>query len=126
VSLRVVQEIGGWTSLRMLERYAHPTDGEMQKAVRVIVDLTTEPNVESTTGTKTGTAANRAITHDAPETRQRVVGLDDWAGVPDACQLEPDRVLARPGRRTSPLGVNACLDAPSQVRIVGRAGPSRL
>ena len=27
VSLRVVQEIGGWTSLRMLERYAHPTGG---------------------------------------------------------------------------------------------------
>jgi integrase len=25
ISLRVVQEIGGWTSLRMLERYAHPT-----------------------------------------------------------------------------------------------------
>ena len=34
VSLRVVQEIGGWTSLRMLERYAHPTGEEMQRAER--------------------------------------------------------------------------------------------
>jgi integrase len=74
ISLRVVQEIGGWTSLRMLERYAHPTDGEMQRAVRVLVD--------ATTGTNTGTAANRAIKNDEPDTRQRVVGLDDWAGVP--------------------------------------------
>ena len=32
VSLRVVQEIDGWTSLRMLERYAHPTGEEMQRA----------------------------------------------------------------------------------------------
>ena len=53
VSLRMVQEIGGWTSLRMLDRYAHPTRDEMQRAVRVLSD--------QTTGTKTGTAAARAV-----------------------------------------------------------------
>ena len=40
VSLRVVQEIGGWTSLRMLERYSHPTGEEMARAVRVLVEHT--------------------------------------------------------------------------------------
>ena len=40
VSLRVVQEIGGWTSLRMLERYAHPTGEEKRQAVRVLSTAT--------------------------------------------------------------------------------------
>ena len=48
-SLRAVQEIGGWTSLRMLERYAHPSDGEKRKAVEIAASLTK-------VGTKTGTA----------------------------------------------------------------------
>ena len=47
VSLRVVQEIGGWTSLRMLERYTHPTGEEMQRAVRVLSDQTTAQNRHS-------------------------------------------------------------------------------
>jgi hypothetical protein len=42
-----VQEIGGWASLRMLERYARPTGDEMAKAVRVLAEHT---------GTKTGTS----------------------------------------------------------------------
>jgi integrase len=75
VSLRVVQEIGGWTSLRMLERYAHPTGEEMERAVRVLS--------AQTAGTKTGTAANRGVKNKEPETRKRVVGLEDWAGVPN-------------------------------------------
>ena len=33
ISVRVVQEIGGWTSLRMLERYTHQTDAEKLRAV---------------------------------------------------------------------------------------------
>jgi len=48
ISLRVVQDIGGWSSLRMLERYAHPSGAEMRRAVRVLTAYTT--------GTKTGTA----------------------------------------------------------------------
>ena len=28
ISVRVVQEFGGWTSLRMLERNTHPTGAE--------------------------------------------------------------------------------------------------
>ena len=48
ISLRVVQDIGGWSTLRMLERYAHPSGPEMARAVRVLTAYTT--------GTKTGTA----------------------------------------------------------------------
>ncbi len=47
ISLRVVQDIGGWSTLRMLERYAHPSGAEMARAVRVLAAYTT--------GTKTGT-----------------------------------------------------------------------
>jgi len=36
ISLRVVQDIGGWSTLRMLERYAHPSGAEMTRAVRVL------------------------------------------------------------------------------------------
>ena len=35
VSLRAVQVIGGWSSLRMVERYAHVDDTELQRAVRI-------------------------------------------------------------------------------------------
>jgi integrase len=49
ISLRVVQDIGGWSTLRMLERYAHPSGAEMSRAVRVLTPYTA-------TGTKTGTA----------------------------------------------------------------------
>jgi site-specific recombinase XerD len=35
VSLRAVQAIGGWSSLRMLERYAHVNDAELARAVEV-------------------------------------------------------------------------------------------
>lgn len=51
-SLRAVQQIGGWTSLRMLERYAHVTDEELHRAVRLAST--------HTAGTNTGTAANPA------------------------------------------------------------------
>lgn len=36
VSLRIVQEIGGWKSLRQLERYAHPTEEAKRAAVATI------------------------------------------------------------------------------------------
>ena len=35
VSLRAVQTIGGWSTLRMVERYAHFDDAELARAVRV-------------------------------------------------------------------------------------------
>ena len=53
-SLRAVQETGGWTSLRMLERYAHPTDSEKRRAVDLMASYTK-------VGTKTGTAASRKV-----------------------------------------------------------------
>ena len=52
VSLRAIQEIGGWTSLRMLERYAHPRDAEKRRAVSLMADVTEEA------GTKTGTESD--------------------------------------------------------------------
>lgn len=32
MSVRVVQELGGWRSLRMFERYTHPSDAETRRA----------------------------------------------------------------------------------------------
>ena len=57
VSLRAVQVIGGWTSLRMVERYAHVDDAELTRAVRI-----THTHAETATqaDTKTGTAAKSA------------------------------------------------------------------
>ena len=40
MGVRVVQEIGGWNSLRMLERYTHPTDAEKLRAVEMAFRLT--------------------------------------------------------------------------------------
>jgi integrase len=36
VDVRTVQEIGGWSSLRMLERYTHPTPAQKRRAVERI------------------------------------------------------------------------------------------
>ena len=40
ISVRAVQDIGGWTSLRMLERYTHPSDAETRRAVASASRLT--------------------------------------------------------------------------------------
>jgi hypothetical protein len=42
VSLRALQAIGGWSSLRMLERYAHLSDAELARAVQLTHDHTEE------------------------------------------------------------------------------------
>lgn len=57
VSLRAVQTIGGWSSLRMVERYAHVDDAELARAVRV-----TRSHAEEALrgGTKRGTEAHAA------------------------------------------------------------------
>jgi integrase len=56
VSLRAVQMIGGWTSLRMVERYAHLDDAELQRAVRVTHNHTAAAQQGGTAGdTATGT-----------------------------------------------------------------------
>jgi integrase len=54
-SPRAVQLIGGWTSLRMVERYCHVTDEELHKAVSL---------ANSHTGTNAGTAGQQR-THNA-------------------------------------------------------------
>jgi len=36
VSLRIVQAIGGWSDLRLLTRYTHPSDAAMQDAVEAV------------------------------------------------------------------------------------------
>ena len=43
-SPRAVQLIGGWTSLRMVERYCHVTDEELHKAVKLASAHTTGTN----------------------------------------------------------------------------------
>ena len=57
VSLRAVQTIGGWSTLRMVERYAHVDEAELARAVRVTHNHT-EAAVAG--GTKTGTAEKTA------------------------------------------------------------------
>ena len=57
VSLRAVQVIGGWTSLRMVERYAHVDDAELARAVR-ITHTHAETSIQA--DTKTGTAPKSA------------------------------------------------------------------
>ena len=54
VSLRAVQAIGGWSSLRMLERYAHVDDAELARAVRI----TQQHYVEAVTQTVTVATAS--------------------------------------------------------------------
>jgi integrase len=57
VSLRAVQIIGGWTSLRMVERYSHLDDAELQRAVRLTHNHTEAATAGGTQGdTATGTA----------------------------------------------------------------------
>jgi len=40
VNPRAIQKLAGWTSLRMLERYGHVRDAELQRAVRVVSSFT--------------------------------------------------------------------------------------
>jgi len=60
VSLRAVQQIGGWTSLRMVERYAHADDAEHARAVRV-----THAHTEAATKTVTADSAAAAGSADS-------------------------------------------------------------
>jgi integrase len=61
VSLRAVQMIGGWSTLRMVERYAHVNDAELARAVQV-----THAHTEAArhAPTKTPTAAKKTATGD--------------------------------------------------------------
>ena len=61
VSLRAVQTIGGWSSLRMVERYAHVDDAELARAVRI-----TQQHTEA--ATQTVTAAQAAGGNAVPKT----------------------------------------------------------
>lgn len=45
VSLRIIQELGGWQSLRQLERYAHPTETSKRRAVEQIGEATATPTL---------------------------------------------------------------------------------
>lgn len=49
VSLRAVQTIGGWSSLRMVERYAHVDDAELARAVRITQKHHTEAVTQAVT-----------------------------------------------------------------------------
>lgn len=56
VSLRAVQTIGGWSSLRMVERYAHVDDAELARAVR----LTHTHTEAAPAATRSGTQPQKA------------------------------------------------------------------
>ena len=77
ISLRVVQDIRGWSTLRMLERYAHPSGAEMSRAVRVLTPYTTSP---TRTGTKTGTAPKNGQSTSKKRGRVSAVksGVTKW------------------------------------------------
>jgi integrase len=65
VSLRAVQTIGGWTSLRMVERYSHLDDAELQRAVRLTHNHTEQATSGATNGaTATGTSGTESEKHD--------------------------------------------------------------
>jgi site-specific recombinase XerD len=58
ISMRAVQVIGGWSTLRMVERYAHVADAEMARAVRVTAEHTEaakQAPTETPTASKTAT-----------------------------------------------------------------------
>jgi site-specific recombinase XerD len=57
VSLRAVQTIGGWSSLRMVERYAHVDDAELARAVRI-----TQQHTDAATHTVTAASATAGNT----------------------------------------------------------------
>jgi integrase len=65
VSLRAVQTIGGWSTLRMVERYAHVDDAELARAVR----LTRSHTDAALAGATKGATQARATAGDSdPET----------------------------------------------------------
>jgi integrase len=64
VSLRAVQAIGGWSSLRMVERYAHVTDEEILRAVRVAYS-----HAEGATREATAAKSGRADSGGTPSSK---------------------------------------------------------
>ena len=102
-SLRAVQEIGGWTSLRMLERYAHPSDAEKRRAVDLAAVIT-ETNPDQKVDTNAGTAPAAGESSDSEETRNALVGGElDWRPQGDS----PECIWRgrwRPPRRTARAG----------------------
>jgi integrase len=62
ISLRAVQMIGGWSTLRMVERYAHVTDAEFSRAVQVTAQ---HADAAKAAPTKTPTAVKTAAERNA-------------------------------------------------------------
>lgn len=66
VSLRAVQTIGGWSTLRMVERYAHVDDAELARAVRLTHAHTEQALAGTTPGTTQAVAAGQNPTDKNP------------------------------------------------------------
>ena len=100
ISLRVVQDIGGWSTLRMLDRYAHPSGAEMSRAVRVLTAYTT--------GTKTGTATKngRGDPKNADAASAVKSAVTKWRPQRDS---NPRFSLERVSRRRRPCAVFALI-----------------
>ena len=74
VNTRVIQRLAGWTTMRMLERYGHARDAEMQRAVSVMRDVIVR--------------AQKRSPQENPKTQnpQKLLKMN---GVPERAKLEP-------------------------------------
>jgi integrase len=69
VNPRAIQKLAGWTSLRMLERYGHVRDAELQRAVRVVQTFT--QLAEAQRGSQKGS-------HDGSGSSERSLQVADY------------------------------------------------
>jgi integrase len=59
IDLRTVQEIGGWSSLRQLARYAHPSTDAKRQAVEAVSQPVRRPRAGNRTGMQVQTSGDR-------------------------------------------------------------------
>ena len=85
-------EIGGWTTLRQVERYAHVNNAELQRAVRITHEHTEAAKKGATPGTTpAGSAGEKSE-------RTAVAKLSILKfGVPNFSELEPAERVAEAG-----------------------------
>jgi hypothetical protein len=71
VNPRAIQKLAGWTSLRMLERYGHVRDAELQRAVRVMSSFTVSSGPDQGSHDAPASTAESPQVVDSKERPQR-------------------------------------------------------
>jgi hypothetical protein len=61
VDLRTIQELGGWKSLSMVQRYAHLSPGHKRQAVEMLVPNSATKFATVADGTELGNSRNLSI-----------------------------------------------------------------